>query len=63
MDARGWDVCDVILVNGDAYIDSPFIGIAAVGRILDSVTYSLDSDSSCLFSSSLIVFWRLSFVI
>jgi len=27
MDVRGWDQCDVILVSGDAYIDSPFIGI------------------------------------
>ena len=24
MDARGWEQCDVILVSGDAYIDSPF---------------------------------------
>ena len=23
MDALGWDYCDVILVSGDAYIDSP----------------------------------------
>ncbi len=28
MDARGWEQCDVILVSGDAYIDSPFIGVA-----------------------------------
>lgn len=39
MDARGWDTCDVILINGDAYIDSPFIGIAAVGRILEREGY------------------------
>jgi uncharacterized radical SAM protein YgiQ len=39
MDARGWDQCDVILINGDAYIDSPFIGIAAVGRILEREGY------------------------
>lgn len=30
MDAKGWDYCDVILVSGDAYIDSPFIGVAMV---------------------------------
>ncbi len=29
MDARGWDQLDVIIVSGDAYIDSPFIGIAS----------------------------------
>ena len=39
METRGWDQCDVILVNGDAYIDSPFIGIAAVGRILEREGY------------------------
>ncbi len=39
MDERGWDQCDVILVNGDAYIDSPFIGVAAVGRILEREGY------------------------
>lgn len=39
MDARGWDRCDVILVSGDAYIDSPFIGVAVVGRILEREGY------------------------
>ncbi len=39
MDARGWDYCDVILVSGDAYIDSPFIGVAVVGRMLERMGY------------------------
>ncbi|HFS85458.1 MAG TPA: YgiQ family radical SAM protein, partial [Epsilonproteobacteria bacterium] len=39
MDALGWDQCDVILVSGDAYIDSPFIGVAVVGRILEKLGY------------------------
>ncbi len=39
MDERGWDQCDVILVSGDAYIDSPFIGVAVVGRLLESLGY------------------------
>ena len=39
MDALGWDQCDVILVSGDAYIDSPFIGVAVVGRMLESWGY------------------------
>ncbi|MBP7638718.1 MAG: YgiQ family radical SAM protein, partial [Kiritimatiellae bacterium] len=30
----GWDVPDIILVSGDAYIDSPFCGIAVIGRTL-----------------------------
>ena len=39
MDARGWDRCDIILVSGDAYIDSPFIGVAMVGRMLERMGY------------------------
>ena len=41
MDARGWDQCDVILVSGDAYIDSPFIGVAVVGRMLEKLGYKV----------------------
>lgn len=35
MEERGWDCCDVILVTGDAYIDSPHVGIALIGRVLE----------------------------
>ena len=35
MQQLNWTQCDVILVTGDAYIDSPFIGVAVVGRILE----------------------------
>jgi len=38
---RGWDYCDVILVSGDAYIDSPFIGVAMVGRMLERMGYKV----------------------
>ncbi|MEA1879272.1 MAG: YgiQ family radical SAM protein [Campylobacterota bacterium] len=41
MDARGWKQCDVILVSGDAYIDSPFIGVATVGRMLQARGYKV----------------------
>jgi uncharacterized radical SAM protein YgiQ len=41
MEARGWDYCDVILVSGDAYIDSPFIGVAMVGRMLERMGYKV----------------------
>ena len=34
MDRLGWHQCDIILVTGDAYIDSPFIGAALIGRVL-----------------------------
>jgi uncharacterized radical SAM protein YgiQ len=30
----GWDGLDVILVTGDSYIDSPFIGTAVIGKVL-----------------------------
>jgi uncharacterized radical SAM protein YgiQ len=41
MDTLGWDYCDVILVSGDAYIDSPFIGVAMVGRMLQRMGYKV----------------------
>ncbi len=36
---RGWDYLDVILVSGDAYIDSPFAGIAVIGRVLEAAGF------------------------
>ena len=36
---RGWKQCDVVLVSGDAYIDSPFMGIAVIGRVLEYFGY------------------------
>lgn len=30
----GWDGLDVLLVNGDAYVDHPSFGIALIGRVL-----------------------------
>ena len=41
MDALGWTQCDVILISGDAYIDSPFIGVAMVGRMLERMGYKV----------------------
>ncbi len=32
--ALGWDGLDIILVTGDSYIDSPFIGAALLGKLL-----------------------------
>lgn len=34
MSRLGWPELDVILVTGDAYIDSPFIGVALIGKAL-----------------------------
>jgi len=36
MDELGWDVCDIIIVTGDAYIDHPSFGMALIGRVLES---------------------------
>jgi uncharacterized radical SAM protein YgiQ len=36
---RGWDALDVILVSGDAYIDSPHMGVAVVARVLDQAGF------------------------
>lgn len=30
----GWDRPDIILVSGDSYIDSPYIGVAVIGKTL-----------------------------
>ena len=35
MDARGWDELDVLIVNGDAYVDHPAFGAALIGRFLE----------------------------
>ena len=35
----GWGALDVILVTGDSYIDSPFIGIAVIGKLLLQAGY------------------------
>ncbi len=35
----GWDALDVILVSGDSYIDSPYIGVAVIGKVLLSAGY------------------------
>jgi len=34
--ARGWEELDVILFSGDAYVDHPSLGTAAIGRVLES---------------------------
>ena len=33
---RGWDELDVIIISGDAYVDHPAFGHAAVARIIES---------------------------
>lgn len=35
--ARGWTQLDVIIINGDAYVDHPSFGGAVIGRTLESL--------------------------
>jgi len=35
----GWDFVDIILVTGDSYIDSPFIGVSVIGKVLVDAGY------------------------
>ena len=39
LSALGWDRLDIILVTGDAYIDSPFMGVAVIGRVLENAGF------------------------
>jgi len=39
MKELGWDRLDIILITGDGYIDSPFIGVAVIGKILLNAGY------------------------
>ena len=34
---RRWDELDIILFSGDAYIDHPSFGVAALGRFLEAL--------------------------
>ena len=40
IEALGWDAPDVILVTGDSYIDSPHMGIAVIGHVLQNAGYN-----------------------
>src|SRR3954462_11828229 len=37
MKDRGWDELDVLLINGDAYVDHPTFGIPCLGRSLQAL--------------------------
>jgi uncharacterized radical SAM protein YgiQ len=39
MEARGWTELDVLLVNGDAYVDHPSFGAALIGRHLEAAGF------------------------
>ncbi len=39
LEQYGWDSLDIILVTGDAYLDSPHVGVAVIGKYLVSKGY------------------------
>ncbi len=41
LDMLGWKQLDVILVTGDTYVDSPFIGVAVIGKVLLDAGYKV----------------------
>lgn len=41
IEALGWDKPDIILVTGDAYIDSPHTGVAVIGKCLMAAGYKV----------------------
>ncbi|MFU8827610.1 MAG: YgiQ family radical SAM protein, partial [Brevefilum sp.] len=41
LETLGWDQLDVILITGDSYIDSPFIGVAVIGKVLQDAGYKV----------------------
>lgn len=41
LQSLGWKQLDVILITGDSYIDSPFIGVSLVGKVLQNAGYKV----------------------
>ncbi len=64
----GWDQLDIILVSGDSYIDSPYIGIAVIGKYLINKGYrvgiiaqpDLASDQDIMRLGEPKLFWGIS---
>ncbi len=68
MKGLGWKTADVILVTGDSYIDSPFMGIAVVGKVLAAAGFKvaviaqpdIDSDRDITRLGEPRLFWGVS---
>ncbi len=41
MQQRGWNKLDIILITSDAYIDSPYMGVSVVGRVLEKAGFKV----------------------
>lgn len=68
LETLGWDGLDIILVTGDCYIDSPFIGVAVIGKILLASGYKvgvigqpdINSDADILRLGEPRLFWGVT---
>ncbi|MCD6116896.1 YgiQ family radical SAM protein [bacterium] len=68
MKKLGWERCDIILITGDAYIDSPFIGAALIGRVLFNAGFKvgmipqpgLNSDADISRLGEPLLFWGVT---
>lgn len=64
----GWDSLDVILISGDAYIDSPYDGSAVIGKVLENAGYrvgiisqpDINSQSDITRLGEPLLFWGVS---
>lgn len=64
----GWDYIDIILISGDAYIDSPFSGVAVIGKYLVKHGFSvavisqpdINSDKDIKLFGEPRLFWGIS---
>lgn len=41
LDKLGWEQLDIILITGDSYIDSPFMGATLIGKVLQNAGYKV----------------------
>lgn len=41
MDSLGWSQCDIVIINGDAYVDHPSFGAAIIGRVLEDAGFTV----------------------
>ena len=68
MKSLGWDDLDIILVSGDTYIDSPFMGPAVIGKVLLEAGFKVgiiaqpdyESDEALLRLGRPRLFWGVS---
>ncbi|MCB2228914.1 MAG: YgiQ family radical SAM protein [Desulfarculaceae bacterium] len=66
--ALGWESLDVILITGDTYVDSPYIGVAVIGKVLLDAGYKvgiiaqpeLDSDKDITRLGEPNLFWGIT---